>query len=162
MYLSPFRKATTVRTTLGILFCVIAMTAFAHPAKADFVVCNDTSAGSLKVAAAYNFDDGDDSWTRSEGFWTIPQGECSTTLTDIYEGDSLYLFAWAAANESLTWSGASNYSSNAMSFCVDGNQSPFLYKAEDAVPTCTVGVARPFRYAGVADSNGDLTYRITD
>jgi uncharacterized membrane protein len=151
-----------VRISFGIILGVILMVALAHPAKADFTVCNDTSAGTLEVAAAYNFDDGDDSWSRSEGFWPIAPGQCSTTLTDVGEGDSLYIFAWASSNQSLTWSGATNYSTNAMSFCVDGQSSAFLYKGDDAVPTCALGVTRPFRYAGVADSDGNLTYRIGD
>jgi len=135
---------------------------FTHPAKADFTVCNDTTAGSLAVATAFNYDDGLDYWSRSEGFWTIAQGQCSTTLTGVSDGDSLYLFAWAISNQSLTWSGATNYTANAMSFCVDGHSSAFTYKGDDALPTCTVGVPRPFRYAGVADSHGDLTYRTGD
>ena len=138
------------------------MISVAHPAKADFTVCNDTTAGSLSVAAAYNYDDGQDFWNRSEGFWTISQGQCTATLTGVVDGDSLYLFAWANSNQSLTWSGASDYSANSMSFCVDGQSSAFVYKGGDAVPTCTAGVPRQFRYAGVADSNGDLTYRIGD
>ena len=151
-----------MRTSFAIILGVILAIACAHQAKADFTVCNNTTAGTLEVAAAYNFDDGSDSWSRSEGFWSIAQGRCATTLTDIGEGDSLYIFAWAYSNQSLTWSGATNYSANAMSFCVDGNSSSFLYKGDDAVPTCTVGVSRPFRYAGDADSNGDLTYEIDD
>ena len=151
-----------MRTCLGVILGVIIMMAFAHPAKADFTVCNDTTSGSLAVAAAYNYDDGVDSWTSSEGFWTIPQGQCSTTLTNVSDGDSLYLFAWAISNHSLTWSGSTDYSANSMSFCVDGNSSSFFYKGDDALPTCTVGVARPFRYAGDADSDGNLTYRISD
>jgi uncharacterized membrane protein len=147
---------------LGIIIGVVVTLALAHPAKADFTVCNDTSAGTLEVAAAYNFDDGDDSWSRSQGFWSIPQGQCSTTLTGTSEGDSLYIFAWAYANQNLTWSGATNYSTDAMSFCVDGQQSAFVYKGDNAVPTCSAGVPRPFRYAGVADSTGDLTYHIDD
>jgi uncharacterized membrane protein len=151
-----------MRITLGIILGIIAMIAFAHPAKADFTVCNNTTAGTLEVAAAYNFDDGNDSWSRSEGFWTIAQGQCSTTLTGTSEGDSLYIFAWAYSDQSLTWSGATNYSTNAMSFCVDGHSSAFLYKGDGAVPTCSVGVPRPFRYAGVADSDGNLAYTIVD
>lgn len=151
-----------MRTSLGVILGVIIMMSFAHPAKADFTICNQTTTGSLAVAAAYNYDDGLDSWSRSEGFWTIPQGQCSTTLTGVGDGDSLYMFAWAISNQSLTWSGTSDYSANSMSFCVDGHSSAFVYKGDNAMPTCTVGVSRPFRYAGVADSSGDLTYTIDD
>jgi hypothetical protein len=49
-----------------------------------------------------------------------------------------------------------------MSFCVDGNSSSFYYKGDAALPTCSVGVERQFRYAGDADSDGNLTYRIGD
>jgi uncharacterized membrane protein len=151
-----------VRTTFGIILGVIIMMSLAHPAKADFTICNDTTKGSLAVAAAYNYDDGFDSWSRSEGFWTIPQGECKSTLTGFSHGDSLYLFAWAISDQSLTWSGATTYSANSMAFCVDGQSSAFAYKGDDALPTCTVGVSRRFRYAGEADTNNDLTYRIGD
>ena len=151
-----------MRTSLGIILGVIVVMCFAHPAKADFTVCNNTTAGALAVATAYQYDDGLDTWSRSEGFWTIAQGQCSTTLTDVSDGDSLYLFAWAISNHDLTWSGATDYSANSVPFCVDGNSSSFLYKGDNAVPTCTEGVSRPFRYAGSADSNGNLTYRIDD
>lgn len=151
-----------MRTIFGAILGIIIVMSFSHPAKADFTICNATTTGALAVAAAFNYDDGFDSWSRSEGFWTIPQGECKSTLTGVSHGDSLYLFAWAISNQSLTWSGASTYSANSMAFCVDAQSSAFLYKGDDALPTCTTGVARQFRYAGDADTNGDLTYRIGD
>jgi uncharacterized membrane protein len=151
-----------VRSTFGVILGIIITLSFAHPAKAAFTICNDTTTGSVAVAAAYHYDDGVDSWSHSEGFWTIAQGQCSATLTSVPEGDSLYLFAWAVSNVSLTWSGATTESANSMAFCVDGNSSAFVYRGDDALPTCPTGVSRPFRYAGDADSNGDFTYRLGD
>ena len=75
-----------MRTILGAIVGIITMISVAHPAKADFTICNDTTAGSLSVASAYDYDDGQDFWNRSEGFWTISQGQCTATLTGVRLG----------------------------------------------------------------------------
>ena len=129
-------------------------------AKADFTICNQATYGPLMVATAYEYTSGSDTWSRSEGFYTVPQGECRTTLDSLTGYESVYLFAWATTNQSIFWSGTSTYSSNAKQFCVDGNSSAFLYKADDAEPPCSYGVMRTFRYAGTADDAGDLTYTL--
>jgi uncharacterized membrane protein len=152
-----FKKILTAgATAFGIL-------AFAHaPAKADFTVCNHTTYGPLMVAAAYEYNSGSDSWSRSEGFYTIPQGECVVTLNGLTGYEELYLFAWAQNDQSVYWDGTANYSSGAKQFCVDGYSSGFVYRADDAEPPCSKGVVRTFRYAGTADSTGDYTYNLTD
>jgi uncharacterized membrane protein len=152
-----FKRIATVMTAAS------AVIVFAHaPAKADFTVCNHTTYGPLMVAAAYEYDSGSDSWSRSEGFYNIPQGDCVVTLNGLTGDEELYLFAWATNDQSVYWDGTANYSSNAKQFCVDGYSSGFMYRADDAQPPCSKGVVRTFRYAGTADSTGDFTYNLTD
>lgn len=131
-------------------------------AKAAFTVCNQSTYGSIMVATAYEYDSGSDSWSRSEGFYTINQGECVSTLDGLTGAEDLYLFAWASGNQSIFWDGTASYSSNAKQFCVDGYSGSFVYRADDSEPPCPKGVERTFRYAGAADSNGDYTYTLHD
>lgn len=150
-----FNKMLIVFAAVFVFVAVARM-----PAKADFTVCNQTTYGPLMVATAYEYDSGSDSWSRSEGFYSIPQGECKTTLDGLTGDESLYVFAWASGNQNIYWDGTANYSSNGKEFCVDGNSSAFTYKADDAEPPCSTGVMRTFRYAGTADAAGDLTYNL--
>lgn len=132
------------------------------PAQAAFTVCNQSTYGPVVVATAYSYDSGSDTWSRSEGFYTINEGECRSTLDGLTGAEDLYLFAWASDDKSIFWDGTSSYSSNARSFCVDGYSSAFVYRADDAEPPCPKGVERTFRYAGAADSDGDYTYTLHD
>jgi uncharacterized membrane protein len=148
-----------------IVICAAALAATiaTHaPARADFTVCNHTTYGSLMVAAAYEFDSGSDSWSRSEGFYSIPQGECVVTLDGLTGYEELYLFAWASNDQGIFWDGTANYSDGAKEFCVDGYSGSFLYRADDSEPPCTKGVVRTFRHAGTADASGDYTYNLTN
>lgn len=139
---------------------VVLIVATHNPAKADFTVCNNTAYGPLMVAVAYDYTSGTDTWSRSEGFYNIPEGECKQTLGDINGYENLYVFAWASTNQSIYWDGTASFSNDSKAFCVDGNSSGFVYKADAAEPPCSTGVVRTFRYAGTADSEGDLTYSL--
>lgn len=150
-----FSKFATVVAAVAV-----AVVATHSVAKADFTVCNQTTYGPVMVATAYDYQSGSDEWSRSEGFYYIPQGDCKTTLDTLTGDEQLYLFAWASSNESIFWDGTSNFSSGAREFCVDGHSSAFVYKADAAEPPCSAGVVRTFRYAGSADSTGDFTYNL--
>jgi uncharacterized membrane protein len=147
-------------TALAAAAVIVAIT---HgQAKAAFTVCNQSTYGPVMVATAYEYDSGSDSWSRSEGFYTINEGECISTLDGLTGAEDLYLFAWASNDRSIFWDGTASYSNNAKSFCVDGESSAFVYRADDAEPPCSKGVERTFRYAGAADDNGDYTYTLHD
>jgi uncharacterized membrane protein len=149
-----------------ILICgaaAFAIVALTHaPARAAFTVCNNTTYGPLMVATAYEYDNGSDAWSRSEGFYYLGQGDCTNTLTDLTGNEQLYIFAWAANDQSVMWDGGSNYSTGAKEFCVDGNSGSFVYRADDAEPPCNTGVVRTFRHAGTADDSGAYTYNLSN
>jgi uncharacterized membrane protein len=149
-----------ILTTLGVAAVVVMAT---HaPAKAAFTVCNQSTYGPVMVATAYEYDSGSDAWSRSEGFYTINEGECVSTLDGLTGAEDLYLFAWASNDQSIFWDGTASYSENAKQFCVDGYSGSFVYRADDAEPPCSKGVERTFRYAGAADTSGDFTYTLHD
>lgn len=153
-------KIVFKKVQVGIV-AIVGLIVITHtPAKAGFTVCNHATYGPLMVAVAYEYSSGSDSWSRSEGFYYIPQGQCQPTLSDITGAESLYVFAWASSNQSIYWDGTANFSNDAKEFCVDGNSSAFVYRADAAEPPCSTGVMRTFRYAGTADDSGNLTYNL--
>jgi Protein of unknown function (DUF1036) len=142
----------------------IAIAAFGYPAKADLTVCNKTSQGQLDVAVAYHYTSGSNSYSRSEGYWNIPQGACRNTLA-LTGYEKVYVFAWAAADRSKMWSGGngSGHESGAKQFCLDPTGGAFTYKGDYAVAPCDApSEMRIFRYAGTADQDGDYTYSFGD
>ena len=143
---------------------IILVAICAYPAKADLTVCNKTTAGQIDVAVAYHYVSGSDRYSRSEGYWNIPQGECRNTLS-LTGYEKVYVFAWVAADKTKMWSGGngSGHESGAKQFCIDGNGGAFTYKGDDAIPPCSSpGETRMFRLAGTADADGDYTYSFGD
>ena len=142
---------------------IVTMAAFGHPAKADLTVCNKTSQGEIDVAVAYHYTNGSDSYSRSEGYWAIPQGECRNTLS-LSGYEKVYVFAWVINDKSKMWSGAdgSGYESGAKQFCINPT-AKFTYRGDDAVEPCSdPAESRVFRLGGTADENGDYTYSFGD
>lgn len=145
------------------LFVLSVLFFFASRAKADFTVCNQTTEGQIYVAVAYEYDSGDDSWSRSQGYWTVAQGDCKTTLTDNEPGTRFYLWAWLASDNTKLWSGAegSGFETGARQFCMEPQGNAFTYQGDDSLTPCaSPSESRTFRYAGTADADGDFTYTV--
>ena len=153
-----------MKHAVALALLIAAVAAFAHPAKADLTVCNKTTQGQIDVAVAYHYRSGSDSYSRSEGFWNIPQGECRNTLS-LTGNEKVYVFGWVASDNTKSWSGAngSGYESGAKQFCIDPTGASFTYKGDDAIAPCSSpSEARSFRFAGTADEDGDYTYTLGD
>jgi|GEM_PF-5405290 len=139
---------------LSVLILVVVVCRY--PAKADLTVCNSTSQGQIDVAVAYHYTSGNDSYSRSEGYWNIPQGQCRNTLS-LTGDEKVYVFAWVAADKTKMWSGAngSGHESGAKQFCIEGTGAAFTYRGDDAMALavrpanhgCSDSPARPIRMA---------------
>ena len=127
-------------------------------------MCNKTSQGQIDVAVGYHYTSNGTSYSRSVGYWNIPEGECRNTLS-LSGNERVYVYAWLAADKTKVWSGAngSGHESGARQFCIDPTGSAFLYKGDDAVAPCDApSEAREFRFAGTADEDGDYNYSFGD
>ncbi len=139
---------------------IIAVAVCRYPAKADLTVCNRTGQGQIDVAVAYHYTTGSDSFSHSEGYWNIPQGQCRTTLS-LTGYEKVYVYAWVAADKTKIWSGAngSGHEAGAKQFCIEPTGAAFTYRGDDAIAPCGApSEARRFRLAGTADRDGDYTY----
>jgi uncharacterized membrane protein len=155
---------TIMKLAIVLAFAIVGLAALAAPAKADFTVCNHTTQGQLDVAVAYEYNSGNSSYSRSEGYWNIPQGECRNTLK-LSGNERVYVWAWLASDNTKTWSGGngSGFESHAKQFCMDPVGNAFTYKGDAAVSPCdSPSQARTFRFAGTADTYGDFTYTLGD
>jgi uncharacterized membrane protein len=76
-------------STLGAsLLAILALTASAKPAAADFRLCNNTSS-RVGVAVGYKDADG---WT-TEGWWNLPSRTCETILKGNLVARFYYVYA---------------------------------------------------------------------
>ena len=153
-----------MKHAIVLVVLIIVGAVCSYPAKADLTVCNKTSQGQIDVAVAYHYTSGGNSYSRSEGYWNIPQGECRNTLS-LTGYEKVYVFAWVAADKTKMWSGAngSGHESGAKQFCIEGTGAAFTYKGDDAIAPCsTPSESRMFRLAGTADQDGDYTYTFGD
>jgi uncharacterized membrane protein len=118
------KQAIVFMTTLIAAFIALGSTA-----KADLTICNRMTQGQVDVAVAYHYTDGNNSYSRSEGYWNIPQGECRNTLS-LTGYERAYVFAWVAADKTKTWSGAnrSGHEADAKQFCIDPTGAAFTYR----------------------------------
>ena len=147
-----------------LVVLVIVGAICSYPAKADLTTYDKTSQGQIDVAFAHHYTSGSNSYSRSEGYWNIPQGECRNTLS-LTGYEKVYVFAWVAADKTKMWSGAngSGHESGAKRFCIKGSGAAFTYKGDDAIAPCTApSESREFRLAGTADQDGDYTYSFGD
>lgn len=152
-----------MKYVLALALVAIAIAALGYPAKADFTVCNKTSQGQIDVAVAYHYTSNGNAYSRSEGYWNIPEGQCRNTLS-LTGYERVYVFAWLAADRTKIWSGGngSGHETGARQFCINPT-SAFVYKGDDAVTPCDgPSEARVFRFAGTADEDGDYTYSFGD
>ncbi len=80
--------ATVPRFLAAALFMMLALAASAHPAKADFRLCNNTPS-RVGVAVGYKDADG---WT-TEGWWNLPSRTCETVLKGNLVARYYYVYA---------------------------------------------------------------------
>jgi len=153
-----------MRLAVALAAFFIAIAVCGHPAKADLTVCNKTTQGQIDVAVAYHYVSGTDRYSRSEGYWNIPQGECRNTLA-LTGYEQVFVYAWVAADKTKIWSGAngSGHESGAKQFCIDPTGGAFDYRGDSAIAPCDSPTeSRMFRLAGTADQDGDYTYSFGD
>lgn len=91
----------TLTATLG------STLVFANPAKADLHVCNKSS---HKAYIAVGYGEGKDVW-RSEGWYEIAPGNCSSVYQGDVSGSFFYLYGASGDERTAIWSGD-------RSFCV--------------------------------------------
>lgn len=85
------------RAIFALIALVMVIFAAASPAQAGFRVCNRSS---QRVDVAFGYPHAQFGWT-SEGWWTIPAGECK----QIMHGDltNRYYYLYATPSEGGVW-----------------------------------------------------------
>src|SRR6202049_2743548 len=79
---------TAVGAFMASLFAMLALSASASPAAADFRMCNNTAS---RVGAAVGYKDAD-GWT-TEGWWNLPARSCETVLKGNLVARYYYVYA---------------------------------------------------------------------
>jgi uncharacterized membrane protein len=112
-----FRRSARKGT---ILFaCGLAAALFAHPAQADFRMCNNTS-NRVSVALAYT--DGQN-WT-SEGWWNLKPSDCDILLRGALAAQFYYVYAMDERGGE--WKGKAFMCTSDREFKIDGRQDCFV------------------------------------
>jgi uncharacterized membrane protein len=76
------------RVFIRVAAAVAAVFTFAHPATADFRLCNNTGS-RVGIAVGYKDNDG---WT-TEGWWNLPARSCETLLRGALVARFYYIYA---------------------------------------------------------------------
>jgi uncharacterized membrane protein len=110
-----FATKRSITTTVAIAAAVVVVTA--HPAFADFRLCNNTG-GRVGVAIGYKDADG---WT-TEGWWNISARSCDTLLRGALVARYYYIYA-VDYDRGGEWSGKAYMCSREKEFTIRGTEN---------------------------------------
>lgn len=138
----------------GIFLIPIAIALFivAHTtrASAEFAVCNAGTHGTITLAYAATWHDGQgNSYGQSQGWWQIPQTECRIIITTVdVSAYTMYIYGFANSDPAHQyWGGTTN-------FCLDPNDK-FLYHGDAMDVPCSAGKSYGMR---LMDTGGATPY----
>jgi uncharacterized membrane protein len=97
---------------------LLALTVAAHPARADFRMCNLTS-DRVSVSLAYT--DGKE-WV-SEGWWNLKPADCDTLVERAARGEFYYVYAMDERGGE--WKGKAYMCTNDREFKIEGREDCF-------------------------------------
>lgn len=142
----------------AVLFVLTAMVltwSLARPAAAEFAVCNSSSHGTVSVAwAATWVDSQGKSYGESQGWWVIPQEDCKIMITNDISAYTIYIYAYANSDTSISWGGDNSY-------CVDSSGNKFAYHGDAMDAPCSSGKAFGMRAISTG-SQDTYTYYLRD
>lgn len=84
----PAPRLWMTRVFIRVAVAMAAVFTFAHPATADFRLCNNTGS-RVGIAVGYKDNDG---WT-TEGWWNLPARSCETLLRGALVARFYYIYA---------------------------------------------------------------------
>jgi uncharacterized membrane protein len=105
------------KSTLAALAAFALVTASAHPARADFRLCNNTGS---RVGVALGYKDAE-GWT-TEGWWNISARSCDTLLRGALVARYYYIYA-VDYDRGGEWSGQAFMCSREKEFTIRGNDN---------------------------------------
>jgi uncharacterized membrane protein len=117
---------------LALVVGALVVVAFPTRASAEFAVCNASTHGSVSIAYAATWQDGQGNLHgQSQGWFVVDQGKCTIIITTVdVSGYTLYLYG-IAKDGSDSWGGDSDY-------CLDLN-AKFLYQGSAMNTPCAAG-----------------------
>src|SRR5581483_4594903 len=113
----PMRRPFMTRLLIRILPVLAGVFMFAHPALADFRLCNNTGS-RVGIAIGYKDNDG---WA-TEGWWNLSARSCETLLRGALVARFYYIYA-VDYDRGGEWSGQAFMCTRDKEFTIRGNEN---------------------------------------